>query len=225
LAVAASAVGISAATGSAVTGGAAASPLAVATAAIAPAAEAATPVAAQTPAGPYQPFELAIDYDFLLQPNYYYCGPAATRIAVTAHGSAVPSLDDIAWLLGTTTNGTNSAADTTRVLNRLTGANFYQTRLIRANAATAAEMDRLRLDVVNAINYRYAVVANIVGSAVDTGGHVHSYGGGHYLTVVGYGQGGLTMKIADPADTTGNGSYWMSTINLANWIAARGYSA
>ena len=33
------------------------------------------------------------------------------------------------------------------------------------------------------------------------------------------------MKISDPADTEGGGSYWISTINLANWIATRGYSA
>jgi hypothetical protein len=186
-------------------------------------ASAATPAAA--PAAPYTSFEKALVPDFRLQPNYYYCGPAATRIAITAGGFAAPSMDDIAWMLGTTTNGTDSALDTTRVLNRVVGAGTYHTRSIPGNAANAAEMDQLRVDVVNAVSNGRAVVANIVGSTTDINGGQHSYGGGHYVSVVGYGKGGLTMKIADPADTIGDGTYWVATINLANWIATRGYSA
>jgi hypothetical protein len=33
------------------------------------------------------------------------------------------------------------------------------------------------------------------------------------------------VKIADPADPQGDGSYWVSTTTMANWIATRGYSA
>jgi Peptidase_C39 like family len=190
------------------------------------------PVAAQAasatataPAAAYTPFEKALWPDLQFQPNFYYCAPAATRLAITAGGHAAPSQDDLAWMLGTTTNGTNSALDTTRVLNRVLGAGVYQTREIPGNAANAAEMDRLRVDVVNAVSNGRAVVANIVGSTMDISGRGHDFAGGHYLTVVGYGEGGTTMKIADPADTEGGGSYWISTINLANWIATRGYSA
>jgi hypothetical protein len=192
-----------------------------------PAAAHAAPAAVAAPvatAAPNTPFEKALWPDFRFQPNYYYCGPAATRLAITADGHASPSMDDLAWMLGTTTNGTNSAEDTTRVLNRVLGSASYQTRSIPGNAATAAEMDRLRVDVVNAVSNGRAVVANIIGSTTDVDGRGHNFAGGHYLTVVGYGQGGTTMKISDAADTEGGGSYWISTINLANWIATRGYS-
>jgi hypothetical protein len=33
------------------------------------------------------------------------------------------------------------------------------------------------------------------------------------------------MKIADPADPQGDGTYWVTTANLADWMATRGYSA
>lgn len=206
--------------GLAVVGGAVAGP---ASAQATPAAAAVVP--AQASAAAYTPFEKALVPDFQFQPNYYYCDPAATRIAITAAGHAAPSQDDLAWMLGTTTNGTDSSFDTTRVLNSVFGPGVYQTRSISGNAATAAEMDQLRVDVVNAVNSGRAVVANIIGSTTDLSGRGHSYDGGHYLTVVGYGEGGTTMKISDPADTDGGGSYWISTINLADWIATRGYSA
>jgi hypothetical protein len=184
----------------------------------------APPAPAQPGAPSVTPGAKDLPYDFKLQPNYYYCGPAATRIALTAIGQA-PSQDDVAKKLGTTTDGTNSAQETTRVLNSVAGKGVYQTKEIPGKKATAAEMDRLKNDVVHAVSGGRAVVANIAGTTNDTEGVSHSYEGGHYLTVVGYADGGLTVKIADPADTQGDGSYSMSVINLANWIASRGYSA
>jgi hypothetical protein len=190
--------------------------------AAAPAAAQAAAPAAAAPAVP--PGQKALGYDFKLQPNYYYCGPAAVRIALTAQGKT-PSQDDVASRLGTTTNGTNSAEDTTRVLNSVIGTNFYKTRSIPGKTATAAEMDRLKDDVVHAISNGYVMVGNVAGTVRDTAGDTHSYEGGHYLTVVGYADGGMTVRIADPADTQGDGSYTISVITLANWMATRGYSA
>jgi hypothetical protein len=192
-----------------------------ATQAAAPVAAAAAPAAA-APAVP--PGQKALGYDFKLQPNYYYCGPAAVRIALTTQGKT-PSQDDVAGRLGTTTNGTNSAEDTTRVLNSVTGTNFYKTRSIPGKTATAAEMDRLKEDVVHAISSGYGMVGNVAGTIRDTAGETHSYEGGHYLSVVGYTDGGLTVRIADPADTQGDGSYTIPVTTLANWMATRGYSA
>jgi hypothetical protein len=171
------------------------------------------------------PFQKALVPDFQLQPNYYYCGPAATRIAISVHTKNVPSLDDIAYMLGTTTGGTDSANDTTRVLNQVLGAGIYHTREIPGPTATARQIDLLRTDMVHAISNGYAGVANIVGGVADLNGGWHQYDGGHYVSVVGYGEGGTTMKIADPADTQGDGMYWVSTIDLANWMVTRAYSA
>ncbi|MEO3744475.1 C39 family peptidase [Plantactinospora sp. B5E13] len=202
-------------------GGDTASPSTSATGGASPTGEAKKAVKAEPPAAPAAK---TLDYNFQAQTTYYYCGPAATRIALTARDLS-PSQDTVASRLGTTTSGTNSAEDTTRVLNSVIGTDFYRTTAISGQSATPAQMDQLQADVVHAVSNGYAVVANIAGSAVDTAGMGHSYPGGHYLTVVGYRDNGRTVKIADPAIPGSDSTYWMTTINLANWIATRGYSA
>ncbi|MGI5215764.1 C39 family peptidase [Plantactinospora sp. CA-290183] len=183
------------------------------------------PKAAPSATGrPAAPESKVLDYDFEAQTTYYYCGPAATRIALTARDVHL-SQDEVAGRLGTTTSGTNSAEDTTRVLNSAGRTDFYRTTMIRGGAASPAQMDQLQADVVHAVSNGYPVVANIAGSTTDTDGGWHSYPGGHYLTVVGYRDDGRTVKIADPAIPGSDSTYWMSTIDLANWAATRGYSS
>ncbi|MGN9811009.1 C39 family peptidase [Micromonospora sp. BQ11] len=165
--------------------------------------------------------ERMVGIEYQAQPNFFYCGPAATRIALTAQGRSL-SQDDLAAKLGTTEAGTDSALDTTRVLNELTGAG-YETREIPGPVAKPEEVDRLRADVLDALDAGRPVVANIKGTAVDTDGAPHSYEGGHYLTLVGYRDGGDLIRIADPAAP--QGEYWMTLEKVANWIAERGYSA
>ncbi|MFI5912619.1 C39 family peptidase [Dactylosporangium sp. NPDC051541] len=165
-----------------------------------------------------------LQYQFAWQENFYFCGPAATRIALTARG-LTPSQSQVAQALGTTVNGTNSSADTTRALNEYTASGFYSSHFIRGQAASEGDVAELKQSVVHAIGNGYAVVANIAGSTVDDGGHAHAYPGGHYLTIVGYRDGGDTVKIADPADALGVGSYTLSVKKMADWIALRGYAA
>lgn len=160
-------------------------------------------------------------FDYQAQPNFYYCGPASTRIALSAEGKTV-SQDELAAKLGTTENGTDSAIDVTRVLNEYTGGK-YKTTEIRDDVATKAQVERLRADVKAAVDQGRPVVANIIGSAVDVDGVAHSYTG-HYLTVVQYKDDGNTVLIADPASPN-EPTYWMNVADLANWIASRGYSS
>ncbi|MEV0568099.1 C39 family peptidase [Dactylosporangium sp. NPDC050588] len=182
------------------------------------------PAAPASPTQPAAPAAKELAYRFAWQENFYYCGPAATRIALTAR-SMYPSQSEVAQSLHTTVNGTNSADDTTRSLNEYTKSSFYKSHFIPGQSATQAEIDQMQADVVNAITNGYAVVANIAGSTVDDKGNSHSYPGGHYLTVVGYLDGGKTVKIADPADALGVGYYTLTTAKLAHWTALRGYSA
>lgn len=189
-----------------------------------PAGTTAAPASPTSPSTAAAPASKELSYQFKWQENYYFCGPAATRIALTAR-ALFPSQSEVAQSLRTTVNGTNSADDTTRALNAYTKSSFYKSHFVSGQAANQADIDRLRADVINAITNGYAVVANIAGSTVDKDGDSHSYPGGHFLTVVGYSDGGQTVRIADPADAHGVGSYMLSTVNLANWVALRGYSA
>ncbi|MBQ1072723.1 C39 family peptidase [Micromonospora sp. C31] len=198
-----------------------------------PAVTAQAPPAATTPVGAAQtdrdgradkdgrPAERTVGIEYQAQPNFYYCGPAATRIALSALGKAL-SQDEVARRLGTTEAGTDSALDTTRVLNELTGRR-YRTTEIRDSVARPEQVDRLRSDVVTALEEGRPVVANVKGTAVDTVGNPHSYEGGHYLALVGYRDGGNLIRVADPAAP--EAEYWMTLEKVANWIAERGYSS
>lgn len=176
------------------------------------------------PAAPAFPAAKQLNYQYQGQINFYYCGPAATRIALSAHGHSL-SQDEVASKLGTTINGTPSAVDTTRVLNSIDGPNTYHTTDVPHKNVTAKQTERFRADVMRAINNGNPVVANIAGTATDTLGGTHSYDGGHYVTVVGYADDGHTVLIADPADMVADGSYWMSTGDVTTWMGTHGYSS
>ncbi|MET8090403.1 C39 family peptidase [Micromonospora sp. NPDC005220] len=196
----------------------------------APASSAASPAAkassnpdlTRKPTPPKPPATKVLDYDYEAQNTYYNCGPAATRNALSAAGID-RTQEELGAELGTTEMGTNSAEDTTRVLNAEVKGSPYQTRMF-PGAPSPAQMDRLQADVVKAITDGRGVVANVVGDATDTDGGWHSYGGGHYIAVVGYKDNGRTVRIADSANPA-DPSYWITTIDLANWITSRGYSA
>ncbi|MGK5677429.1 C39 family peptidase, partial [Micromonospora sp. URMC 106] len=141
--------------------------------------------------------ELGVRYE--PQPNFYYCGPAAARNALSVQGKNI-DVDGMAKRMGTTEAGTNSINDITPVLNKETGKNAYQSVEIRETKADDKQTDKLRTDIVTAIDEGHAVVANIAGTATDTDGGVHSFEGGHYISVVGYRDNGHTVTIADSAD-------------------------
>jgi Peptidase_C39 like family len=161
--------------------------------------------------------------DPMLQVNGYYCGPAATRIALSAKG-ITPDQDGLAAALGTTRAGTDSINDVTRVLNNHVGAR-YQSTEIPGRDVSQEQTDRLQTDIMISLNEGDPVVANIAGTVEDTAGEVHSYPGGHYLTVTGYTDQGRIVKITDPADRKGSNEYLVHTDYLAKWIASRGYTS
>ena len=165
--------------------------------------------------------ELNVRYE--AQPNFYYCGPAATRNALSVQGKNI-DVDAMAKEMGTTEAGTNSINDITPVLNKETGKNVYHSVEIRSPKADDKQTDKLRADIVHTVDDGRAVVANIAGTATDTDGNTHSFEGGHYISVVGYRDDGNTVTIADSANPN-TASYRISVDNLADWIATRGYTA
>ncbi|NJC10685.1 5-hydroxyisourate hydrolase-like protein (transthyretin family) [Micromonospora profundi] len=200
------------AAGLAVTGGAIAGPITTAYAADA------------KPTGQTQnKGERHLDVRYEAQPNFYYCGPAAARNALSVQGKNI-SVDAMAKEMGTTEAGTNSINDITPVLNKETGKNnAYRSVEISTPAADDKQTDKLRTDVVKTVDDGRAVVANIAGTTTDTDGNTHSFEGGHYISVVGYTDNGNTVTIADSANPN-TASYDITVEHLADWIATRGYA-
>ncbi|MFJ8689486.1 C39 family peptidase [Micromonospora wenchangensis] len=185
------------------------------------AAEANRPAALQADRRPAGERELKVDYE--AQPNFYYCGPAAARNALSVQGKNI-DVDTMAKHMGTTEDGTDSINDITPVLNRETGRDAYRSTEIRSSKADDKQTDRLRADIVRAIDDGRAVVANIAGTATDADGGTHSFEGGHYISVTGYHDAGRTVTIADSANPD-TASYRISVDNLGDWIATRGYAS
>ncbi|WP_405098691.1 C39 family peptidase [Micromonospora sp. NBC_01412] len=167
--------------------------------------------------------ERQLDVRYEAQPNFYYCGPAAARNALSVQGKAI-SVDAMAKEMGTTEDGTDSINDITPVLNKETGkADAYRSVEIKTGKADDGQTDKLRADVVRTVDSGRAVVANIAGTSTDIDGGVHSFEGGHYISVVGYRDNGGIVRIADSANPD-QASYEVTVDNLADWTATRGYA-
>ncbi|WP_422736413.1 C39 family peptidase [Micromonospora sp. WMMD729] len=165
--------------------------------------------------------QLGVRYE--AQPNFYYCGPAAARNALSVQGKDI-SVDAMAKEMGTTEAGTNSINDITPVLNKETGkTDAYHSVEISSPDADAKQTDTLRADIIRTVDNGRAVVANIAGTSTDTDGNTHSFEGGHYISVTGYRDNGNIVTIADSADPN-TASYDITVEHLADWIATRGYA-
>jgi hypothetical protein len=163
-------------------------------------------------------------HDTAQQPNFFYCGPAAVRNALTVFGRWT-DMDQLAAELGTTVNGTPSSFDITRVLNAHVGEGRYRTVEVSDRRPTPEQVATLRSDIVANINEGDPVVVNAMGSVTDTDGQVHSFPSGHYVVAVGYDAHGDLVRMADSADPDGNPEYTLRVADLANWLATRGYAA
>jgi hypothetical protein len=187
----------------------------------------AAPSAAATPAAP-PPENVRVTGEHVLQVDYqvqqtgYWCGPAATRIALSARG-IYRTQAQLAAELGTTTNGTDWIGQVTRVLSGHVG--WYETKEMPNDPPTQAQRDLLWRDVVLDIDNGYPIVANIVAPANNHPPGYPNYTIYHYFTVIGYNDSNRTVRIADPANFGGNQLYWLTFNQLATLIPPKGYSA
>jgi RHS repeat-associated protein len=156
----------------------------------------------------------------------YSCGPAAVRVALSAQGVVVDDESELYGPLGTSiTDGTDSiGGNVVPFLNARLNTTFYEAKDIPGSKADQEHIDQLKADIVTDINANRPIVANVtIGAAQDTDGDYHQYGG-HYITIVGYDDHGNVAHIYDSADVHHVNQYWMSTDNLATWIAGKGYA-
>lgn len=163
------------------------------------------------------------------QERYYYCGPAATRMALSARISP-PSQDALAASLGTTTNGTDDISNVVATLNQVLNTTWYERKPV-SDPPTQAQRDLLKQDIVYDVDRGWAIVANVV-----SGWRPPGYPSGtiyHYVAVVGYADDGNSAVIADPAGAGAGGSGWtnvpktytISTQDLGTWIGLKAYAA
>jgi hypothetical protein len=179
----------------------------------------------QGSAEPTQPTEKILDHDYQIQETGYWCGPAATRVALSARMSP-PSQQTLANELGTTVNGTDYIGLITNVLNDRLGSPYYETTEMPNDPPSAAQRDELWHDVLLSINADFPIVANIVA---PPGNQPPGYPANqtiyHYFAVVGYNTDKREVFIADSANFSGNQHYWLTLDKLATLIPPKGYSS
>ena len=160
-----------------------------------------------------------------MQETGYWCGPAATRIALSCRG-VYQSQSSLASQLGTTTNGTDYIGQVTGVLANHVG--WYETKNMPNDPPTQAQKDLLWNDISYNIDRGYALVANIVAPPGNQPpGYPSNQTIYHYFTIIGYNRDPAYKQayIADPANFSGNNHYWLWFDQLASLIPPKGYSA
>lgn len=166
---------------------------------------------------------MVVDIDFEYQQTSYRCGPAATRIALSARGVAVTQ-QLMADALPTDENGTDWIGQVTAVLSGYVG--WYETKEMPNDPPTQAQRDLLWDDITLDLGKGYAPVTNIVA---PPGNHPPGYPSDqtiwHYFTVIGYNPDNQEVLIADPAGFAPTGTYWLTFDQLATLIPPKGYSA
>ncbi|HLT62550.1 MAG TPA: C39 family peptidase [Microlunatus sp.] len=163
-----------------------------------------------------------VEIDFQYQETGYWCGPAATRHALSARGVQV-SQQQLANELPTTTNGTDWIGQVTRVLNNYVG--WYETKEMPNDPPTQAQRDLLWHDIVYDLDRGYALVTNIVAPASNHPPGYPNHTIWHYFTVIGYNPENQDVLIADSAGFAPTATYWLTFHQLATLIPPKGYSA
>ena len=165
---------------------------------------------------------VTVDIDFQYQETGYWCGPAATRHALSARGVSV-SQQQMANELPTSTNGTDWIGQVTRVLTNYVG--WYETKEMPNDPPTQGQRDLLWNDVKLDLDKGYALVANIVAPASNHPPGYPNYTIYHYFAVIGYNPDNQDVLIADSAGFAPTATYWLSFNQLATLIPPKGYSA
>ena len=101
-----------------------------------------------------------LNVKYEVQETSYWCGPAATKMALSAR-IAPPSQATLANQLGTTPNGTDWVGQITNVLNRNLGAKWFVTRELPNDPPTPGQRAQLWNDLVRAIDNGFPFVANL----------------------------------------------------------------
>jgi hypothetical protein len=151
-------------------------------------------------------------------------------MALSTKLSNPPTETTLAQYLGTTTDGTDDISLVVGALNHYLNVSNYVARYV-SDPPTQAQTDQLKKDLVNVVGvHGYPMVVNIVAgwrpSFYPQSGTIY-----HYLAVAGYDLDGAKVLIADSAaQGTGDWAnvpeeYWISTDDLAVWIAPKGYTA
>ena len=172
-----------------------------------------------------RPSQKELSIKFQTQINDYYCGPASASMIVTSLGRP-RTQQQMASLLGTTTNGTNAGNGVANALNAVMKGSRYKFNWVWH---TYNEIDKFKDNVTHAISYGNPVMVNTLESPGDSYLAGHNMGTTlyHYGIVGDYFDNGNSVTYVDP----GYGRYpgfkmnqRVSIRNMSYAVGGRGYA-
>lgn len=165
-----------------------------------------------------------LEIDYQAQQTGYWCGPAASRMALSALMKSPPSQADLAKPLNTDEDGTDAVTDVVRGLNQYLDGEEYKARVLGVGAISDEQKDQLWGDLVKSIDKGHPMVANIVATAKN---HPKGYPDRdvyHYIAAIGYDGRDKTVYIADSARFQGIERYELPLDQFASLVAMKGYT-
>lgn len=165
-----------------------------------------------------------LNVQYQAQQTGYWCGPASTRMALSAR-IAPPSQQTLANVLGTTYDGTDSISQVRDGLNRYLG-NVYDVRTFYRDDGVLPrdQAGRFWDEIVQSIDNNYPLVANIVATPNNRPpGYPNSWIY-HYVSIIGYNPQNMQVYVSDPARFSGIEKYWIDFGKMANLVSWRGYA-
>lgn len=137
-----------------------------------------------------------ISIRFETQKNNYYCGPAACVMALSGIGYKVTQ-EQMAALLGTTTNGTPAGNNVANALNKVVKGSRFE---FRWEWHDYRKIDTIRHNLLHALSYGNPIVLNTKEGPGDNyiGGHNTGESLYHFGVIHGHEKYGDFMYYSDP---------------------------
>ncbi|MEY8462567.1 C39 family peptidase [Streptococcus merionis] len=167
-----------------------------------------------------RPAQVILRIPFQTQINNYYCGPAAATMVVNALGYN-KTQQQMAALLGTTTNGTNAGNGVANALNSVVRGSKYQ---FRWEWHTYNQVDKMKGHVVEALSYGNPVMVNTAESPGDVFLKGHNIGVPlyHFGVIGDYFNHGNEVTYTDPGYGRIRGFVQDQRVSITNMSYAAG---
>src|SRR6185437_6899642 len=89
--------------------------------------------------------------------QYYMCGPSAARMALSTREASLPTQDELANYMGTTTNGTDYVGLVRGALNHYLNITSYEETDLPDDPPSAAQQAALKKQLVESIDAGYGL--------------------------------------------------------------------
>lgn len=167
-----------------------------------------------------KPKQVILKIPFQTQINNYYCGPASASMIVNSLGYN-KSQQQMASLLGTTTNGTNAGNGVANALNNaIKGSRFK----FRWEWHTYNQIDKMKGHVVETLSYGNPVMVNTAESPGDVYLKGHNIGAPlyHFGVIGDYFNYGNEVTYVDPGYGRVPGFVMKQRVSIKNMSYASG---